>query len=80
MVAERGDWLHSPFLIAYTSYRTGDRDSALINYLLAAERGYELGQANTAWLLDQGILLILVNLRLIWKRIDVLYFFVFDCR
>ncbi|RGB40885.1 hypothetical protein C1646_636746 [Rhizophagus diaphanus] len=53
MVAERGDWLHSPFRIAYTSYRTGDRDSALINYLLAAERGYELGQANTAWLLDQ---------------------------
>ncbi|RIA90942.1 hypothetical protein C1645_737487 [Glomus cerebriforme] len=53
IVAERGDWLHSTFRVAYTSYHTGDRDSALINYLLAAERGYELGQANSAWLLDQ---------------------------
>jgi SEL1 protein len=55
MVSERGDWLHSPFSAAYKAYHTGDRDSALINYLLAAERGYELGQANSAWLLDQGI-------------------------
>jgi len=55
MVSERGDWLHSPFPAAHKAYHTGDRDSALINYLLAAERGYELGQANAAWLLDQGI-------------------------
>jgi len=53
-VAERGDWLHSPFIAAYKAYLMGDRDSTLINYLLAAERGYELGQANAAWLLDQG--------------------------
>ncbi|CAG8547892.1 7042_t:CDS:10, partial [Funneliformis caledonium] len=52
-VAERGDWLHSPFPAAYRAYHIGDRDTALINHLLAAERGYELGQANAAWLLDQ---------------------------
>ncbi|CAG8577249.1 17971_t:CDS:10, partial [Gigaspora margarita] len=52
-VAERGDWLHSPFPAANAAYSAGDRDDALINYLIAAERGYEVGQANVAWLLDK---------------------------
>ncbi|CAG8490048.1 1561_t:CDS:10 [Dentiscutata heterogama] len=52
-VAERGDWLHSPFPDAYSAYSSGNREDALINYLIAAERGYEVGQANVAWLLDK---------------------------
>ncbi|CAG8470194.1 17388_t:CDS:10 [Racocetra fulgida] len=47
------DWLHSPFPAAYAAYSSGDRDDALINYLIAAERGYEVGQSNVAWLLDK---------------------------
>ncbi|CAG8579331.1 22927_t:CDS:10 [Dentiscutata erythropus] len=52
-VAERGDWLHSPFPDAYIAHSSGNREDALINYLIAAERGYEVGQANVAWLLDK---------------------------
>ncbi|CAH1763166.1 9251_t:CDS:10, partial [Entrophospora sp. SA101] len=52
-VAERGDWLHSPFPEAHKAYTSGDKESALIYYLLAAERGYEIGQSNVAWLLDR---------------------------
>ncbi|CAG8433326.1 13061_t:CDS:10 [Ambispora gerdemannii] len=53
MVAEKGDWLHSPFQAAREAYQSGDKDGALLNYLIAAERGYEIGQANVAWLLDR---------------------------
>ncbi|CAG8446748.1 2881_t:CDS:10 [Ambispora leptoticha] len=52
-VAEKGDWLHSPFQAAREAYQSGDKDGALLNYLIAAERGYEVGQANVAWLLDR---------------------------
>ncbi|CAG8554689.1 351_t:CDS:10, partial [Diversispora eburnea] len=54
VVAERGDWLHSPFPNAHMAYVSGDRDSALIYYLMAAEKGYDVGQSNVAWLLDKG--------------------------
>ncbi|CAG8710505.1 11666_t:CDS:10, partial [Acaulospora morrowiae] len=52
-VAERGDWSHSPFSSAHAAYAAGDRDGALIYYLMGAERGYEVGQSNVAWLLDK---------------------------
>ncbi|CAG8464095.1 3628_t:CDS:10 [Paraglomus occultum] len=53
-VAERGDWLHSPFSAATEAYEAGDEETALLYFMLAAERGYEIAQANVAWLLDPG--------------------------
>ncbi|KAL1915474.1 uncharacterized protein VTP21DRAFT_6598 [Calcarisporiella thermophila] len=53
-VAERGDWHHSPFEDAHQAYLEGDKETAVLLYMLAAERGYELAQANVAWLLDPG--------------------------
>lgn len=62
MVAERGDWLHSPFEKAYQAYLKGDKETALLYFMLAAERGYEMAQSNLAWILDRGELLLLMGL------------------
>ncbi|KAG0178792.1 ERAD-associated protein [Apophysomyces sp. BC1021] len=51
-IAERGDWLHPTMDTAYKEYTKGDRDNALLYYMLSAERGYEMAQANVAYLLD----------------------------
>ena len=32
----------------------GDVESALLHYMLAAERGYEIAQSNVAYILDTG--------------------------
>lgn len=53
VVAERVEPLQSPLAWANKAYQDGDRESALIGYMLAAEQGYEAGQANVAYLLDQ---------------------------
>lgn len=37
---------------AYDAYKNGDMETALLNYMLAAERGYEVAQLNVAYLLD----------------------------
>lgn len=39
---------------AYSSYKEGDTDSALVQYLLLAEQGYEVAQSNAAFILDQS--------------------------
>ncbi len=44
------------FSDAYEAYRAGDVEYAAILYLLAAERGIEVGQSNFAWILDRGML------------------------
>ncbi|KAI8810668.1 hypothetical protein BJ742DRAFT_886096, partial [Cladochytrium replicatum] len=54
-VAERGCWSDPIMQEAYKSYLLEDIEGAFIRYLLAAERGYELGQLNSAWLIDTGI-------------------------
>ncbi|ORX52063.1 HCP-like protein [Hesseltinella vesiculosa] len=51
-IAERGDWLNPTIETAYKAYKDGDIDTALLHYMLAAERGYEIAQANVAYLLD----------------------------
>ncbi|KAI8813242.1 hypothetical protein BJ742DRAFT_906854 [Cladochytrium replicatum] len=51
-VAERGCWSDPIMQEAYKSYLLEDVEGAFIRYLLAAERGYELGQLNSAWLID----------------------------
>lgn len=39
---------------AYTAYKKKDGEGALLNYMLAAERGYEVAQSNVAYMLDTG--------------------------
>ncbi|OZJ06468.1 hypothetical protein BZG36_00530 [Bifiguratus adelaidae] len=52
LVAEKGDWLDPVMETAYNAYRAGDEENALLHYIMAAERGYEVAQSNVAWLLD----------------------------
>ncbi|XP_032883587.1 protein sel-1 homolog 1 isoform X2 [Amblyraja radiata] len=51
-VCERGRWSER-LMSAYSSYKEGDTDSALVQYLLLAEQGYEVAQSNAAFILDQ---------------------------
>nr|AFA43701.1 SEL1L [Danio rerio] len=51
-VCERGRWSER-LMAAYRSFKEGDMDSALIQYLLLAEQGYEVAQSNVAFVLDQ---------------------------
>lgn len=53
MVAERAEELHSAFGEANAAFERGDRETALIGALMAAEQGYESAQANVAYLLDE---------------------------
>lgn len=52
-VCERGRWSER-LMAAYGSFKEGDMDSALIQYLLLAEQGYEVAQSNVAFILDQS--------------------------
>ncbi|KAI8969117.1 hypothetical protein BDF20DRAFT_916506 [Mycotypha africana] len=52
-IAERGDWLNPTVEAAYSAYKNDDLESALLYYMLAAERGYEIAQSNAAYLLDK---------------------------
>lgn len=52
-VAEKAEPLLSSFAEANKAYEEGDYELALIDYLLAAEQGYERAQANVAYLLDE---------------------------
>lgn len=51
-VCERGRWSER-LMTAYTSFKEGEMDAALIQYLLLAEQGYEVAQSNVAFVLDQ---------------------------
>uniref|UniRef100_A0A8B9HD63 SEL1L adaptor subunit of ERAD E3 ubiquitin ligase n=1 Tax=Astyanax mexicanus TaxID=7994 RepID=A0A8B9HD63_ASTMX len=55
-VCERGRWSER-LMGAYGSFKDGDMDSALVQYLLLAEQGYEVAQSNVAFILDQSKLL-----------------------
>uniref|UniRef100_A0A4W4FHJ3 Fibronectin type-II domain-containing protein n=1 Tax=Electrophorus electricus TaxID=8005 RepID=A0A4W4FHJ3_ELEEL len=52
-VCERGRWSER-LMMAYSSFKDGDMDSALVQYLLLAEQGYEVAQSNVAFILDQS--------------------------
>lgn len=41
-------------MTAYGSYKEGETDAALVQYLLLAEQGYEVAQSNVAFILDQS--------------------------
>uniref|UniRef100_A0A452SFE3 Protein sel-1 homolog 1 n=1 Tax=Ursus americanus TaxID=9643 RepID=A0A452SFE3_URSAM len=51
-VCERGRWSER-LMTAYNSYKDGDYNAAVIQYLLLAEQGYEVAQSNAAFILDQ---------------------------
>ncbi|KAI9853097.1 MAG: ERAD-associated protein [Thelocarpon superellum] len=53
IVAERAEAIHSAFTMANAAHQDGDIETALVLYMMAAEQGYEAGQANAAWLLDE---------------------------
>lgn len=51
-VAERAEPLVSLWSEANEAYETGNFDLAFLEYLMAAEQGYEKGQTNVAYMLD----------------------------
>lgn len=52
-VAEKAEPLVSSFAEANEAFANGDSETAIVDYMMAAEQGYEKGQANAAFLLDQ---------------------------
>lgn len=52
-VCERGRWSER-LMTAYNSYKDGDYNAAVTQYLLLAEQGYEVAQSNAAFILDQS--------------------------
>ena len=52
-VAEKAEPLLTSFAEANLAFAEGDYETALVDYLLAAEQGYERAQANVAYLLDE---------------------------
>ncbi|KAI7903212.1 uncharacterized protein BX663DRAFT_507858 [Cokeromyces recurvatus] len=52
VITERGDWLNPTVEEAYKAYKNNDMENALLKYMLAAERGYEVAQSNVAYILD----------------------------
>ncbi|KAI7856656.1 hypothetical protein BDC45DRAFT_503304 [Circinella umbellata] len=60
-IAERCDWHNPTVETAYNDYMNGDTESALLHYMLAAERGYEIAQSNVAYILDTDTQLLSVK-------------------
>ncbi|KAF2139965.1 uncharacterized protein K452DRAFT_289344 [Aplosporella prunicola CBS 121167] len=54
IVAEKAEAILSPIRDANSAYENGDLENALVGYMMAAEQGFESGQANVAYLLDQA--------------------------
>lgn len=54
IVAERAEFVTTSFAEANDAYVAGDLETALVGYMMAAEQGFEVGQANVAYLLDQA--------------------------
>jgi SEL1 protein len=53
IVAEKAELISTSFPEANEAYARGDLETALVSYMMAAEQGFEIGQANVAYLLDQ---------------------------
>lgn len=61
MVAEKAENLHSSFAEANDAYESGDKETALIDSMMAAEQGYENAQSNVAFLLDEQRSMLLLD-------------------
>ncbi|KAJ5204763.1 uncharacterized protein N7498_005642 [Penicillium cinerascens] len=68
LVAEKAEMVHSAFAEANAAYEAGDKESALIPAMMAAEQGYETAQANVAYLLDEQRSLFSLNSILPWVQ------------
>lgn len=53
IVSEKAEIISTSFAEANEAYTNGDLETALVGYMMAAEQGFEVGQANVAYLLDQ---------------------------
>jgi SEL1 protein len=53
IVSEKAEIVSTSFGEANEAYADGDLETALVGYMMAAEQGFEVGQANVAYLLDQ---------------------------
>lgn len=53
IVAEKTEVILASFREANEAYESGDVDTALVAYMLAAEQGFENAQSNVAYILDQ---------------------------
>ncbi|KAF2751403.1 HCP-like protein [Sporormia fimetaria CBS 119925] len=54
IVAEKAEAVSTSFPEANAAYLQGDLEAALVRYMMAAEQGFEVGQANVAYLLDHA--------------------------
>jgi len=52
IASEKAEVIHSSFIEANEAYERGDLETAIIAYMMAAEQGYEIAQANVGYLLD----------------------------
>ncbi|MCJ1403936.1 ERAD-associated protein [Xylographa trunciseda] len=67
VVAEKTEALHTSFEEANRAYDSGDKETALIGYMMAAEQGYEAAQANVAYILDEHRSIVSLDLLIPWK-------------
>jgi len=54
IVSEKAEVILSSFKEANEAYDSGDMETAVVDYMLAAEQGFESAQANVAYILDQA--------------------------
>ena len=69
LVAEKVETIHSAFDEANRAYEDGDLETALVTYMMAAEQGYEYGQANVAYMLDEYKSLLSLDAFIPWKSL-----------
>jgi len=55
IVSEKAESILSSFKEANEAYESGDTETALVDFMLAAEQGFETAQANVAYMLDLAI-------------------------
>ena len=67
-VAEKVEIIHSSFEEANRAYEDGDKETALIDYMMAAEQGYEHGQSNVAFMLDDHKSILSLDSLIPWKK------------
>ena len=68
VVAEKAEAIHSSFEEANRAYKDGDKENALVEYMMAAEQGYENGQANVAYILDEHKSILSLDKLMPWKK------------
>ena len=68
IVSEKAEEVHTSIEEANQAYENGDLVTALVDYMMAAEQGYENGQANVAYLLDEHKSILPLNSLLPWTK------------